>query len=354
MCVQTQGVVGQFEAFGAGNALLALFNVRIKKFLDPAAVQADQMVVVLPFVQFVDRFATFEMAAAEDARLLELCQHAIDRGQSHIHVFHQGLPIDIVRCHVAQRRLLEQFQNFQSWQGGFEARALEFVNRWHTGHGVSGSHSWKVGIQGGRRYNDRIISCVFTGMPTFLNPLKHRLLLGGLLCLSACSSLQKPMEEVSHKVSDVSGRVAEAFRPYRTEVVQGNVVTREQLQLLRPGMSRMQVRDLLGTPLITSVFHANRWDYAFTIRRQGAEPLHRKLSVFFEGEAMARVESDELPLEAEFAARLDTRRPSGKPPVLEASPEALSTFKSRAPAATSASPASQAPLPDYPPLEPGR
>ena len=116
----------------------------------------------------------------------------------------------------------------------------------------------------------------------------------------------------------------------------------------------MQVRDLLGTPLITSVFHANRWDYAFTIRRQGAEPLHRKLSVFFEGEAMARVESDELPLEAEFAARLDTRRPSGKPPVLEASPEALSTFKSRAPAATSASPASQAPLPDYPPLEPGR
>ena len=160
------------------------------------------------------------------------------------------------------------------------------------------------------------------------------------------------MEDVSSKVVDVSGRVADVFRPYRTEVVQGNVVTREQQQLLRPGMTRVQVRDLLGTPLITSVFHANRWDYAFTIRRQGAEPLHRKLSVFFDGEALSRVEADELPLEAEFAARLDTRRPSGKPPVLEAKPELLEPFKKRTPAAPSTP--SQEPAPDYPPLESGR
>jgi outer membrane protein assembly factor BamE len=191
-------------------------------------------------------------------------------------------------------------------------------------------------------------------MPSLHPFLQYSLLLAGLLGLSACGSLQKPMDEVSQQVSDVSGRVAEVFRPYRTEVVQGNVVTREQLQLLRPGMTRLQVRDLLGTPLITSVFHANRWDYAFTIRRQGAQPLHRKLSVFFEGEAMSRVEADELPLEAEFAARLDTRRPVGKPPVLEASPEALSTFKSKAPAVAPAAPVSQPPLPDYPPLEPSR
>ena len=188
-------------------------------------------------------------------------------------------------------------------------------------------------------------------MPPFLNTLKLSLLAGVLLGLSACSSLQKPMEGVSQTVSDVPGRLAEAFRPYRTEVVQGNVVSREQLQLLRPGMTRQQVRDLLGTPLIISVFHANRWDYAFTIRRRGAEPLHRKLSVFFEGDAMARVESDELPLEAEFAARLDTRRPVAKTPVLEATPESLNAFKRQAPASTPESTASQAPLPDYPPLE---
>lgn len=179
------------------------------------------------------------------------------------------------------------------------------------------------------------------------------LLLGGLLALSACSSLQKPIEGVSSTVVGVSGRVAEVFRPYKTEVVQGNVVTREQQQLLRPGMTRLQVRDVLGTPLITSVFHANRWDYAFTIRRQGAEPLHRKLSVFFDGDAMSRVEADELPLEAEFAARLDTRRPVGKPPVLEAKPEALQSFKSRAPTAAPA-PVQEPVSADYPPLESGR
>jgi len=190
-------------------------------------------------------------------------------------------------------------------------------------------------------------------MASFLPNFKNWLLLSGLLALTACSSLQKPVQGVTNTVVDVSGRVAEVFRPYRTEVVQGNVVTREQQQLLRPGMTRMQVRDVLGTPLITSVFHANRWDYAFTIRRQGAEPLHRKLSVFFDGDAMSRVEADELPLEAEFAARLDTRRPAGKPPVLEAKPSALESFKSRTPAAPT--PSEQAPVSvDYPPLEPTR
>ena len=189
-------------------------------------------------------------------------------------------------------------------------------------------------------------------MTSFLRIFNTGLLLCGLLALSACSSLQKPIEGVSSQVAQVSGRVAEVFRPYRTEVVQGNVVTREQQQLLRIGMTRLQVRDLLGTPLITSVFHANRWDYAFTIRRQGAEPLHRKLSVFFEGDGLARVEADELPLEAEFAARLDTRRPVGKPPVLEAKPETLESFKSRTPVTPTAP--SQELVPDYPPLEPAR
>ena len=50
------------------------------------------------------------------------------------------------------------------------------------------------------------------------------------------------------------------LEPYKVPIVQGNVVTREQVAVLRPGMSRIQVRDILGTPLLTSVFHAHRWD----------------------------------------------------------------------------------------------
>lgn len=141
--------------------------------------------------------------------------------------------------------------------------------------------------------------------------------------------------------------------PYRAEVVQGNFVSREQVQALRIGMPRQAVRDILGTPLVTSLFHANRWDYAFTIRRQGAEPQLRHLSVFFKGDTLERIEGDPLPTEAEFAAKLDTRRPPTKLPELKASDEALAQFPPKA-AAPAPAPSTATPPATYPPLEAAR
>jgi outer membrane protein assembly factor BamE len=133
-------------------------------------------------------------------------------------------------------------------------------------------------------------------------------------------------------------------------VVQGNVVTREQMAVLRPGMSRIQVRDVLGTPLLTSVFHADRWDYVFTLRRQGTEPQSRKVTVFFKNDVLERFEADALPSESEFVSTLGTGVPAGKVPVLEATPESLQKFP--APAKSSES-KPLPPLPaSYPPLEP--
>ena len=63
--------------------------------------------------------------------------------------------------------------------------------------------------------------------------------------------------------------------PYRVDIQQGNVVTQEQLERIKPGMNRLQVRDVLGTPLLTDTFHADRWDYIFTLR-QGRRPLQRR------------------------------------------------------------------------------
>lgn len=138
--------------------------------------------------------------------------------------------------------------------------------------------------------------------------------------------------------------------PYRPEVVQGNFVSSEQVQALRMGMPRQVVRDILGTPLVTSLFHAERWDYAFTIRRQGAEPQQRRLSVFFRADVLDRIEGDPLPTEAEFAAKVDTRRPAAKTPAMQASEEALSKFPPKAvPATSSVAPAMGAV--NYPPLE---
>jgi outer membrane protein assembly factor BamE len=145
--------------------------------------------------------------------------------------------------------------------------------------------------------------------------------------------------------------LAACVTPYHPEVVQGNFVSREQVQALRPGMPRQVVRDILGTPLVTSLFHDQRWDYAFTIRRQGAEPQQRRFTVFFRGDVLDHIEGDPLPTEAEFAARLDTRRPPSKLPQLKADEAELAKLPAKKAAPeTNTMPAPAAPV-SYPPLE---
>ena len=113
---------------------------------------------------------------------------------------------------------------------------------------------------------------------------------------------------------NVSKRIVGSITPYKVEVVQGNFVSKEQVEAIKPGMSRQQVRDILGTPLVTSVFHADRWDYVFTLKRQGVPAQERKLAVFFKGDALERVEGDDMPSEAEFVATLDNKRKDAKVP----------------------------------------
>jgi outer membrane protein assembly factor BamE len=154
-----------------------------------------------------------------------------------------------------------------------------------------------------------------------------------------------------------SRRVAGIVTPYKVEVVQGNFVSKEQVAELHPGLGRQQVRDILGTPLVESVFHADRWDYVFTLKRQGVAPQARRLSVFFKDDVLERFEGDEMPSEAEFAATLGGRHKVGKVPVLEASDQQLQKYpaprKDRDDASSRA--AQQQPSPaepvNYPPLE---
>jgi len=150
----------------------------------------------------------------------------------------------------------------------------------------------------------------------------------------------------------VSNRLVGSITPYRVEVVQGNFVSKEQVEAIKPGMTRQQVRDILGTPLVTSIFHADRWDYVFTLKRQGVPPQERKLAVFFKGSLLDRFEGDEMPSEADFVATLDNKRKTAKVPQLEASEESLKQFSAgRAPAAAPAPAAEPAPATSYPPLE---
>jgi outer membrane protein assembly factor BamE len=140
--------------------------------------------------------------------------------------------------------------------------------------------------------------------------------------------------------------------PYRMEIVQGNVVTQEMAAALKPGMSRTQVRETLGSPLLADIFHADRWDYVFSIRRQGAPYQQRRLTVLFDGEGMKSYESDELPSERDFVDSIDTTRTRGKPVKLELTEEQLKALPAPAKtAATAAGSAPQGPARTYPPLE---
>jgi outer membrane protein assembly factor BamE len=157
--------------------------------------------------------------------------------------------------------------------------------------------------------------------------------------LGGCSSLQS------------SDNFLGFITPYRVEVVQGNVLTREQVAVVKPGMTRAQVRDVLGSPLLTDTFHVDRWDYVFTIRRQGAEPQQRKVVALFEGEKLKSISAQDLPSESEFVASIDTFGKPRKTPTLAMTPEEIKALPiPPKPAAEPAAP--EGPQRPYPPLEP--
>ncbi len=176
----------------------------------------------------------------------------------------------------------------------------------------------------------------------------------GLACVAIAAALAG-----CSSVDGLGARAISGITPYKVEIVQGNFVSREQVALLQPGMARAQVREVLGSPMLTSLFHADRWDYVFTLRRQGVEPVMRRLTVFFKADLFDHTEGDTMPTEAEFVAQINTRRNFGKAPSLEGSEEALKQFSAKNEAAVAAPNASAglnaAPLPtSYPPLEPAR
>lgn len=108
------------------------------------------------------------------------------------------------------------------------------------------------------------------------------------------------------------------FRAYRIDVPQGQTVTREQIEQLKPGMTPAQVRYVLGTPLITDTLNPARWDYTYSLQpgtyslESGVKPVaHRRLTVFFAGGVLDHVEtagdlpakSDSLPASKDRAVR---------------------------------------------------
>lgn len=95
-----------------------------------------------------------------------------------------------------------------------------------------------------------------------------------VLALAGCSSLSRLLDS------------------YTIDIQQGNYVSQEMVSRLKPGMSKEQVRFVMGTPLLTDIFHANRWDYVYYHKIPGGKTIERKVAVFFKDGQLDHLEGD--------------------------------------------------------------
>ncbi len=84
-------------------------------------------------------------------------------------------------------------------------------------------------------------------------------------------------------------------RVYKIDVQQGNVIDQEQVNQLRPGMNKQQVRFVMGTPMINDTFHANRWDYIYRFKPGYGDVQKKRVSVFFEDDRLVNLQGDFRP-----------------------------------------------------------
>ncbi|MDO8314508.1 MAG: outer membrane protein assembly factor BamE [Rugosibacter sp.] len=90
--------------------------------------------------------------------------------------------------------------------------------------------------------------------------------------------------------------------PYRIDVRQGNWVTQEMMSQLKPAQTREQVRFILGSPLVSDMFHADRWDYVYRLQPGRGEAEQRRIAVFFEDNKLVRVGGDVIADDGKKAA----------------------------------------------------
>lgn len=115
--------------------------------------------------------------------------------------------------------------------------------------------------------------------------------------------------------------LASGIQPYRIDVRQGNYVDQEMVSQLKKGMTRDQVRFVLGTPLVVDPFRTDRWDYVYLFQPGKGERQMRTVSVFFVEDRLDRVDGDvaaagstgePAPQPAERSRVIEISAPEGK------------------------------------------
>ena len=138
--------------------------------------------------------------------------------------------------------------------------------------------------------------------------------------------------------NSVTQRIAQSITPYRITIVQGNFVSKEMAEQMHVGMSRDDVKKLLGTPLLTDMFHANRWDYVFYFKRGSTAVVQqRDFVVNFDGDRVVSwTGGEDLPSNLELLAEIDGDRGGRRARARAAAQAASAAAAASAPAAASA------------------
>jgi outer membrane protein assembly factor BamE len=118
--------------------------------------------------------------------------------------------------------------------------------------------------------------------------------------LAGCAQLTAPFDTYIPLITQ--------FGIYKLDINQGNYISQDMVDKLKPGQTKAQVRTTLGTPLIASAFRDNRWDYVYEFQSGGRVREHRQFTVYFKDDLLARWEGDEMPKSVQEMNRIAATR----------------------------------------------
>lgn len=279
-----------------GDLLLAALDGLIEELDDLTAIQAHHMIMVFFLGNFEDRMSAIEIVPHHQSCRLELGQHAVDGGQANIFTRFEQRLVDVFGTQVMLSRcVLENLQYLDARQGHLETGLAQFMVL--VGHGRSSQY--RVG----------------SGMIDRIHDSEERAQmqkLTGIITLSAVLLLS-------------SG--CSYFGVYKRDLTQGNLVTANMVSQLQPGMSRDQVVNVMGRPLLEAPFDANEWDYVFRLDEAYGGVEQRRVTLTFDGDRLVNIErqgnldSDiELRADNEIGPRTDESAMDAFP-ATEAAPE---------------------------------
>ena len=257
-----------------GYRFLALLDDRVDELLDAAALLTDDMVVMTAVIEFEHGAPALKIMALDEACGLELGQDPVYRGEPDVLAGLQQRPIDLFRREVEIRIRLEDVEDLDPRKGHLES-------------GFSELFAFQECVPCGWGEDFRAnASCYYYGVrPQPPLPMSTSSSLQRLIVLAVAAVL------VLASLSGCARMRNFSLKPYKINIQQGNFLDQEDIDQIEPGMTRSQVRFLLGTPMVADIFNENRWDYVYYLKvgRTG-EIFRRHFIVYFEGDEAVRVE----------------------------------------------------------------